>query len=522
MINKRYKKIVVEIFDDIYNYEPADMKVTNICEIFICKLHEAFCSVRKSSIRFHDIIAADISNHKPKANSIQDFNDTENKELQELLKDPKEELNFIRVFIKIVVHTLKYANNNIPNIKDIYTRLGINNPETFMSSIDYASNNINNKDGFREGLNIFDALHTKGHEELAFIFIRFLSSKYKKEFIIDICKNYSQKEVLRYVKACKYFGETYKSIYKNRISELASLKNEISMDINALVKALKDYDIDKYFTNLYGLTGYETINYINKQKFIGNSKHKIFYVDIMSIVYYLIYQHPQYLVNWTFKLMLDKNSIQFRKSIFRALCDDTYAALFQYEYEWWQRKTGQTLDIPFPFSTEPFDKNNTTIVDYDLDDVKYNTNKFINQHETCEIGKNDEQSTKPTRDEIIKKLEKYFNTYEDDPVKGERFITDYLDDVIELSEDITDNYKSYGFAYILFHSKYFDWKKDKFNLKFVELIEPIFGIQIIERKGKYYPKDGLKKTKEILNIKKYKKLYGLLDDETKRRLKDKS
>ena len=92
----------------------------------------------------------------------------------------------------------------------------------------------------------------------------------------------------------------------------------------------------------------------------------------------------------------------------------------------------------------------------------------------------------------------------------------------ELSEDITDNYKSYGFAYILFHSKYFDWKKDKFNLKFVELIEPIFGIQIIERKGKYYPKDGLKKTKEILNIKKYKKLYGLLDDETKRRLKDKS
>lgn len=240
----------------------------------------------------------------------------------------------------------------------------------------------------------------------------------------------------------------------------------------------------------------------------------------MFIVYYFIYQHPQYLVNWTFKLMSDEKSIQFRKSIFIALCEDTYAALIQYEYEWWRRKTGQTLDIPFPFSTEPFDKNNTTIVDYDLDDVKYNTNKFINQHETSEIGKSDEQSTKPTRDKIIEKLEKYFNTYEDDPVKGERFIADYLDNVIDLSTTIKDRYNSYGFSYILFHSKYFNWEEDKFNLKFVEHIESDFGIQI-EKKGKYYPKDGLKKTKEILNIKKFKKLYGLLDDETKRRLKDK-
>lgn len=55
--------------------------------------------------------------------------------------------------------------------------------------------------------------------------------------------------------------EKYKSIYKVRISELVSLKNEISMDINALVNAFKDYGVDKDFTNFYGPTVLETKNY---------------------------------------------------------------------------------------------------------------------------------------------------------------------------------------------------------------------------------------------------------------------
>lgn len=208
MINKRYKKIVLEIFDNIHNYELTDMKVTNICEIFICKLHEAFSSVRKSSIRFHDIIATETCNHKQKDNSIQEFNDEENEKLQKLLENNREESKFLQFFIKVVVQILKYANSNISNIKDIYARLGINDPVTFMSSIDYASNNINNKDGFREGFNIIETLYTKGHEELAFNFIRFLSSKYKNEFIINICKNNSQKQ----------FTKTITQLYKKLVN----------------------------------------------------------------------------------------------------------------------------------------------------------------------------------------------------------------------------------------------------------------------------------------------------------------
>ena len=47
-------------------------------------------------------------------------------------------------------------------------------------------------------------------------------------------------------------------------------------------------------------------------------------------------------------------------------------------------------------------------------------------------------------------------------------------------------------------------------------MESCFGIQIIERKGKYYEHDGREMAKEILNIRGNKKLCGLLDAETKR------
>ena len=115
------------------------------------------------------------------------------------------------------------------------------------------------------------------------------------------------------------------------------------------------------------------------------------------------------------------------------------------------------------------------------------------------------------------RLKPYFKISIDDPVneKGNRFIIDFLDKVIELSETINDSYNSYGFAYILFNSKYFNWEEDKFNTKFVKLIESIFNIQIKER-GIYYQKDGRKKAKDILNRNNYKRLRGLLNDVTKK------
>ena len=224
------------------------------------------------------------------------------------------------------------------------------------------------------------------------------------------------------------------------------------------------------FINL-GITEFSTLKknfhaYKSEEDIYPSDKIIALVADLLFIVYHFIYKSPQNLIKIVFFLMSDKASPQLQEAMFKSFSATDNNTLIQYEYEWWQRKTGQILDIPYPFSTEPFDKNNTTIVDYDLDNEK----KFINQH-------------KPTRDEIIKKLEKYFNTYEDDPVKGERFISDYLDNVIDLSNTIKDRYNSYGFSYILFHSKYFNWEEDKFNLKFVEHIESDFGIQIEKKEN---------------------------------------
>lgn len=189
-------------------------------------------------------------------------------------------------------------------------------------------------------------------------------------------------------------------------------------------------------------------------------------------------------------------------------------SLIQYEYEWWCSETSKKLDIPFPFSTRPFNKSNTTIVDYNL-----YYNEFKNQPEICESidSKQKTENNKVDRNQVINKLKPYFeiSTYDSTDIEDNRFITDYLDNVIDLSAEITDSYKSYGFAYILFNSKYFNWEEDKFNTRFVELIESIFKIQIKERR-KYYQKDGCKKAKEILNRSKYKKLRGLLNDVTKK------
>lgn len=521
MPNEEYNKNTLKIFDDCACFikkikdDIESLQITNIGELFILNIHKGLCLLNETTP------SSEIVKEAKNVNAVLLKKVITDEEI--LMYKPPVSDEYETFMISSIFNALKFVVNKWENIEDILLNFGLD-PQTFISSVN--TTNISEiKERHEKEKGLINKILSIKITKLPSYFIVYISFAFYRNVIINAYKEYPQDIIFIFLKLSKYIGEKYSSVYKERILKLSSLWKKILSDGNKIIDILKEYGLDNII-NL-GITESSTFKknihvYKSDEDIYPSDKIRALYADLFFTVYHLIYKCPQKLIKIAFSLMSDKVSPQLQEAMFKSFSATDYNTLIQYEYEWWRRKTGQTLDIPYPFSTEPFDKNNTTIVDYDLDDVKYNTNKFINQHKTSEIGKSDEQSTKPTRDEIIKKLEKYFNTYEDDPVKGERFITDYLDDVIELSEDITDNYKSYGFAYILFHSKYFDWKKDKFNLKFVELIEPIFGIQIIERKGKYYPKDGLKKTKEILNIKKYKKLYGLLDDETKRRLKDKS
>lgn len=502
MTNDEYNKITLKIFDDYVCYfneirDDKSLQVTNIGELFILNIHKGFCLLNESTP------SSEIVKEAKNINNTLD--ETTDEEI--LMYKPPISDEYGTFMTSSWFNGLKYVVNNWENIEDILLSLGLD-PQVFISSVNNTANISDVNKRLEKEIYLINEFLSIKNSDLLLRFFTYIFYAFCKNEIINVFKGLPQDIFFSLLKTSKYIGEKYSVVYKERIFKICSSWKKILSDVNKIIDILKEYGLDN-FINL-GITEFSTLKknfhaYKSDEDIYPSDKIIALVADLLFIVYHFIYKSPQNLIKIVFFLMSDKASPQLQEAMFKSFSATDNNTLIQYEYEWWQRKTGQILDIPYPFSTEPFDKNNTTIVDYDLDNEK----KFINQH-------------KPTRDEIIKKLEKYFNTYEDDPVKGERFITDYLDDVIKLSEDITDNYKSYGFAYILFHSKYFDWKKDKFNLKFVELIEPIFGIQIIERKGKYYPKDGLKKTKEILNIKKYKKLYGLLDDETKRRLKDKS
>ena len=100
--------------------------------------------------------------------------------------------------------------------------------------------------------------------------------------------------------------------------------------------------------------------------------------------------------------------------------------------------------------------------------------------------------------------------------KGGVFLTDYLSDVISLSKSISKSHAVYGFAYILFKSRYLNWGTVHFDDNFVYKIAKIF--QIENQIGtKYNESQAKKKAKQILE--KYEKLQGLLDERTKKILR---
>lgn len=488
MTNEEYKKFALQIYDKIINIEEGDnYEITNIGELFVLKLYEGFKSLNEpmSQIEIEkDIIALE--------NSL----DTKENENNESFFEPEITQDTNRYFINAFFRGLKYAVDSWGDIEYTLLRLGVEEPKRIINS-------VKNVDGILDSDKRYDLKQEIVSELLSvnewermndFLFYLFFAS-YRND-IVNLCKESSKEDLFEFLQVCKYLGSNYKSVCECRIVFYNFLLKKISCDINKLSEILEEFEMTSYFDNLENL--FESDDDIEFP-----DGYKIFIVDLLFLLYYFIYQNPRYLVKFSFYLLYKNTSPQMQEAMYNSFRSGDTNTLIQYEYEWWYSETSKKLDIPFPFSTQPFDKGDTTIVDYNL-----YYNEFINQSNT---------NIKVNRDQVINRLKPYFKISIDDPVneKGNRFIIDFLDKVIELSETINDSYNSYGFAYILFNSKYFNWEEDKFNTKFVELIESIFNIQIKER-GIYYQKDGRKKAKDILNRNNYKRLRGLLNDVTKK------
>ena len=471
MTNEEYKKFALQIYDKIINIEEGDnYEITNIGELFVLKLYEGFKSLNEpmSQIEIEkDIIALE--------NSL----DAKENENNESFFEPEITQDTNRYFINAFFRGLKYAVDSWGDIEYTLLRLGVEEPKRIINS-------VKNVDGILDSDMFF--------------------ASYRND-IVNLCKESSIEDLFEFLQVCKYLGSNYKSVCECGIVFYNFLLKKISCDINKLSEILEEFEMTSYFDNLENL--FESDDDIEFP-----DGYKIFIVDLLFLLYYFIYQNPRYLVKFSFYLLYKNTSPQMQEAMYNSFRSGDTNSLIQYEYEWWCSETSKKLDIPFPFSTRPFNKSNTTIVDYNL-----YYNEFKNQPEICESidSKQKTENNKVDRNQVINKLKPYFeiSTYDSTDIEDNRFITDYLDNVIDLSAEITDSYKSYGFAYILFNSKYFNWEEDKFNTRFVELIESIFKIQIKERR-KYYQKDGCKKAKEILNRSKYKKLRGLLNDVTKK------
>ena len=101
-----------------------------------------------------------------------------------------------------------------------------------------------------------------------------------------------------------------------------------------------------------------------------DEKYDSILLDLFFILYYFIYEAPQYIVKLGFYLMSDMLSSNINRAMIPSFQKQDYAGLIQYEYEWWCKETGERLSLPFPFFEGILDLNKISIVDYDLDKKK--------------------------------------------------------------------------------------------------------------------------------------------------------
>ena len=514
MTNDEYKELASKIINELDDIEGQDLTITNIGELFIMRLHYALSMLNEQTPKIE--IVKEIKNLD---DNIEIQEQTEEDKIYSLPEPKKSQ----ELFISLLIKGLNRVIQNWDNIEIILSNLGIDDPNDFIITAKTTFTITDTNKRFEIECDLVDRLLSVPKSNLALDFLFYAIFEAFRTYIIKACKKISQDDLIEILKDFKYIGAKYADICQDRIIFNNFLCKKIFRDTNIFFDTCDKYGLTKILDDyIYSHTFDEVIEKIvNDENLDLTEDQKPFVVDVIFIIYFFVYKRPENLIKMVFFLMSDKMSTQVQEVMYNSFMSSANNSLIQYEYEWWHKETGQTLNIPFPFSKERFDKNNTTIVDYDLDKLEYNPNLLVNGPETIkgieyhEPDKAEIEQTNEcnTREQIIRALNPYFRIFIETPnvKKGSYFITHYLDSVITLSETIKDSYNAYGFAYILFHSKYFNWNATEFNDTFVSYIMLVFDIRVAGMKS--YPESKAKDcAKKILEGKI--SLQGILDDST--------
>lgn len=479
IINEEYKQFAFQIYDMIDNFEIVDnYEITNIGELFVLKLYEGFKSLNEPMSQIE--IVKDI-------NVLENSLDKEENENNESFFEPEITQDINKCFINALFRGLKYAVDSWGDIEYTLSKFGVKDPERIINSVKNVDRILDSDKRYDLKQEIVNELLFVSEEKRIddFLFYWFFAS-YRND-IINLCKKCSKENLFEILQVCKYLGSNYKSVCEDRVVFYNFFRKKVSCNVNKLSEIVKEFEMTDLLNNPERYSFDKLFE--SDDDIEVTDGYKIFFVDLLFLSYYFIYQNPRYLVKFSFYLLYKKISPQMQEAMYNSFRSGETNALIQFEYEWWCSETSKSLNLPFPFSTQPFDKNNTTIVDYDLDDVKYNTDRFINQPKlivykepTTQVVEGNKRIV--TRDTIIHDLYPNFKIFMNMPnqIRGSFFIAHYLDNIIGFTETIKDSYNAYGFAYILFNSKYFNWYDAKFDDNFASKIVSIFGINIEDNK----------------------------------------
>lgn len=491
-------------------------EITNIGEIFLLKIKEGIAKLDENTFPHRE---ADKFNNMflSFVDSISEDNETTN--IGSL--PPNDKINFLIDYLLFLGISLAIKNHSNPEY--MLHNLGIEDSLYFIRRMNDIEH-INNVDDFRNQLcdihNFFPIISFDNWVNMSLWGVISFFGK----SVIDFCKDDSALFILNLLKTAKYFGEKYLIIYKERIASIFyTIKSLFEGDIESLIP--QDI-LDYLFNHSLQIKSFIDIEDSMPQE-LGD-KYEYLGLDFLFVCYYFVYENPQNMIKLGFTLMSEKVSNAIKGAMFSTFKEQTYAPIIQYEYEWWCKETGEKLSLPFPFFEGIIDLKKINIIDYDLNNRKQSIkqtdeNKNLHSDLILESNNNTLRLDSPSIESIFENLKPYlrFVVCEDKTKVGASFKNNHLTAVTNIARELDNRYSVYGFACILFLSKYFVWKNFEFNKDFVTYIVDIFGIDSRLIEGSYYNFSKSKdKAKKMLNKEETSHLKILLDDKGTRKLSE--
>ena len=511
MTDSEYKEFAKHLVEDLFKEEENNKNesaqpippITHVGEVFMIKIMEAANLLDKSTYPHNSV---DKLKRMLMRTLEQDEND-ESDNIGSLPLSPDSKSLIHLFFFGGIQSALKYHADP----EYMLQNLGVENSKEIISRV----NDIANIDDIDDFINSIFELNKKlystlGNDKFRNICVWGLVC-YMGIGIIELSEECKNEDVLEFCKFIKKLGEKYSSICDERITSIYfNFKSLFDKDtINE--EFLMDYILPSFLfeTNIYHPIESNDSDQ-EFEKFAKNYPYQL--LDIFFLYYYFIYKNPQYIVKFGFSFMSKSVSHEIAKAMFSTFRKDDYAALIQYEYEWWRKETGNSLSLPFPFYEEIINLNELGVIDYELAGSDIADGSQLPDPNLCPLPKNSE-SNNNSGETIFNSLKKYcrYMNGEDVNEAGASFRNNHLSTVITAACRLKDRYSVYGFASVLFDSKYFNWADKEFNKDFVMYIANIFNIDRSLVEGNDYNQSkSREKAKQMLSKKEMSYLNVLM------------